>query len=471
MTSILISIDPTNYGPSVKTTYMDVTNIIRSSNGDFCFQLRHKDGSTGQLTFPMKKPPLTHNSSEPTSRSNGLKNGESTLRLPAELHHQIMDCASHDIRSLRCAALTCRAWLAAARPLLFRFVQVKNSRQMNNLLGAIRSSPMIAECIRTIRIGDPKASDPFFRDTSVTAFLDALVELEPPLRNLCALEMYGVVETWSPKMIRKLARLTSVSTLFMGKCGVSPDELGALISALPGLRHLKIEYCAGIFHGRLKHMALPQQYPPALTSLAIEDRSCLNEGLDSLLDCILSSRSRHTIRSVKFMIGQENTQAVGEFLWAIGQNLERLELGFWTSIETLSSLSTSTSFHIALADSLMFLTEALDHINLSHNTGLRELTLHDPTFPLIPTLLQQVHSQYLHQIIFRWAPKAFLCASRAELAKVLATPRFRMVKNFRFIYDGSHDESMEPRMKAAFRMLDEKGILVVRPAKCSDTPH
>ena len=253
-----------------------------------------------------------------------------------------MNFLAHDRAALLSAALACRAWLAAARPYLFRYVQVQNDGQMEGLVSALRSSPMIANCIRAVRIGDPKTHDLFMRDSSVSTFLGALSGLSSPLVNLSSLDLCGVIDTWDANVMNKLARFTSISSLSLSRCGLSPDELCALVSAFANLRHLKVDHCAHVFSGRLKNMALPRLYNFALTSLAIDDKNCLKDGLDTFLDCILASSSRHTLRSVKFMIGEQSIQPVGEFLWAVREHLENLELGFWLHIDTIIQLCTST---------------------------------------------------------------------------------------------------------------------------------
>ncbi|THH27292.1 hypothetical protein EUX98_g6884 [Antrodiella citrinella] len=369
------------------------------------------------------------------------------LRLPAELDALIMSFLSADPRSLKNAALTCRPWLAAARPYIFRHVQVVSQGQMERLVCASWFSPVISECIRTVRIGDPTTFD-FMQDNSVLVFIFSLANMPIPLRNLCALEIHNVGQLWDAKTITQLSRLSSVVSLTFGKCAFSADEFCAIVFSFPNLLHLKIEYCGSVFLGRLKHAALPRQCNPGLISLSIDDKCCLKEGLESLLDCLLSSRSRSTLRSVKFMISQDSVQAVGEFLWALGPHVEKLDLGFWLHVDTIAQICS----------------KALQYVDLQHNTNLRELTLHDPSFPLVQGLLAQVNAPRLHQIALRWAPKAFACANRAVLASVLATPKFRSVRKMKFVYDGSYDATMEPRMRSAFKALDERGILHVSSA-------
>ncbi|TCD63523.1 hypothetical protein EIP91_005324 [Steccherinum ochraceum] len=370
------------------------------------------------------------------------------LCLPPELEDLIMKCLSDDLAALRCASLTCRSWLAAARPYIFRYPRVHNEKTMRLLLSALRSSPMISNCIRALRIGNPKASDPFIRNNSVTQFLSLLSDLQNPLKNLLSLDMFGVVESWDAKVVKKMSTgLSSVASLSLGRCGVSPDELCAVLCAFPNVRHVKLEYCATVFNGRLKHAALPTLHSPALTSLEVDDKNTLKDGMEALLDCLLGSPSRHTLRSVKLMIGEESVQSVGEFLWALGEHLENLELGFWLHIDTIVQLCS----------------KAVRYVDLSHNTALQTLTLHDPSFPLTQTLLMQVAAPHLTMITLRWAPKAFLCASRALLVGVLNAEKFRKVKSVRCVYDGGFDEGMEPKMRRVFKELDEKGILSIAP--------
>lgn len=251
-----------------------------------------------------------------------------------------MDYLSHDMRALRSAAMTSRAWLAAARPHLFRYIHVMSNGQMQRLLCALQCSPIISDYIQTIRIGDKKS----FRGTPAINFLVGLAGLSHPTYRLRVLELYGVYESFDSTTIKKLSHLASVVSLTLANCYLRSDELCALSSLFPNLVHVKVENCSNMLSVHDKRMALPQLHNIGLTSLTIDDRGILQDGLVSLLDYIISSQSRRTLRSVKFMIGEDGIQPAGEFLRAMGERLEYLEFGYWQNMDRIVEIIASTFY-------------------------------------------------------------------------------------------------------------------------------
>ncbi|KAH8103812.1 hypothetical protein BXZ70DRAFT_664531 [Cristinia sonorae] len=364
------------------------------------------------------------------------------LRLPAEIDDLVMVYLVGDLATLRSAALTCRAWLAAARQHIFRYVQIPDDRWCGPLLRAIRSSPVIASCIRTLQIGNPNLMSVKLSSCHsdyAIAFLSGLADSPDALPSLCCLELYFVAEVWDPKIIGKVARFTSVVSLSLIKCGLSADEICALLSAFPGLRHLKVEQCANVFDGRLKKTSLPRLHDPALLSLCIDDRGSMKDGLNTVLDYLLTSRSKRTLSSVKLVLGEDGVAAAGYFLAHMGDVLQHMEIGFWIVVDTVQQL----------------ITKALRSIDLRYNTNLRQLTLYDPTSPVTQHFLLDIRSRKIQQVTLRCSPKDVnvqTCAS--VVSSIFCAPNLQSLDRVRVLFDGE----VEPKARAAFEGL-EKGIL------------
>lgn len=202
---------------------------------------------------------------------------------------------------------------------------------------------MVSECIQTLRFGS-KTSEAYFHNPSVPDFLRLAAALPTPLRKLCSLEFSGISDIWDCNTILNLGALESVASITFNKCRLSADELTALVSAFPRLQDVRIEHCTDVFLGRLKARGLPHVHVPRLKSLSIVSKEWVNDGLQTLFNHLLNTPCVRTLRSLKLVIGSNDIQPVGEFLWALGTNLESLELGFVLELSALVEICTSTYF-------------------------------------------------------------------------------------------------------------------------------
>ncbi|TCD65560.1 hypothetical protein EIP91_002480 [Steccherinum ochraceum] len=404
-------------------TQPQLTKLVKLYNSlqDNKLHAKLTESPSGRLQLLAPPPPSTN-----------LRHGKS-LRLPPEALDLIMKHLyfARDLSALYCSAIACSSWLRAARPYILKAPRALNEEFMSLIEVTLMRSPEVATWIQALGIGDPRAADPFIRNDAVSAFLLPFCDMPYRPVNLLALDMFGVVEVWDALKVKKIsAGFPAVMSLSLAR----------------ELRHLSLEHCATVFNGRSKIPAMPQLYDPALTALEINDRNTFGEeSLGSFLRCLLGSRSKHTLRWVKFRIGEEAVQPVGEFLWEMGPHLEGLEFGFWLDVDTISQLCTKT----------------LQYIDLSHNTALRTLALHDPSFPLIRTLLRDVRATTLTTLTLHWGSKGFLFSPRASLF----AEDMPKVEKLRCVYEGEYDGEVDGRMRAVFGVVEEKGaVLVVVPS-------
>lgn len=111
-----------------------------------------------------------------------------------------------------------------------------------------------------------------------------------------------------------------------------------------------------------------------------------------------------------------------------------------------------------------FSTETVQYIDLAHNTNLRDLTLHDPTFVAVQRLLLQIEAPKLRMLTFRITPQLFGCGARATLATILGSQLFKDLNSMKFLYDGPTDLGVEAQVMSLLKPLHERKILHVAPA-------
>lgn len=183
--------------------------------------------------------------------------------LPLELHHLILgyfwddkhvDCESY--RTLRACALTCSRWRAASRPYIFRFLVLRGHKDFDKLTAQLREEPDISGWIKKIRLeGKSVPYQDMYRqplrdvaedvDTGLYSFPTILGK---PLSNVHTLELVGFAQVSSRRgdweafagWIPKLATMTSVTTLNLVRCQMSPNSVTAIVRALRGLNRVAL---------------------------------------------------------------------------------------------------------------------------------------------------------------------------------------------------------------------------------------
>lgn len=188
--------------------------------------------------------------------------GKASL-LPVELHRIILgyfwddkhiNCESY--RTLRACALTCSRWQAAARPYIFRFLVLRGPKDLDKLTTQLREEPDISGWIKKIRLegksvpyqdmyGQPLRDVVEDLDTGLYSFPTIIGQL---LSNVHTLELVGFSQVSSRRgnweafagWIPRLATMTSVTTLNLVRCQMSPNSVTAIVRALRGLNRVAL---------------------------------------------------------------------------------------------------------------------------------------------------------------------------------------------------------------------------------------
>lgn len=186
-------------------------------------------------------------------------------------------------KTLCACALVCSAWRAAARPLVFRFIVLKNSVDIHKLAQQIQHEPRIAYWIRKLRFeGKSIPKSGFLHNTDqleVEQDIDTWMysffsEIGVHLPNVKSLDIFGfyhlslhqddceVFARWIPQ----LASLSSIESLHLARCEMPPNALTAIIRAFPKFRNVAFT-CVCFWFSNGAELAGTFEFPLSESSL------------------------------------------------------------------------------------------------------------------------------------------------------------------------------------------------------------
>ena len=106
---------------------------------------------------------------------------ESSLTLPVELEHMVLESLRHDRRTLRICSLVCKDWKLTTRKYLFRTLHASGKEELQNLSSLLSSAPDIRANIQ-ILVLNGAGVDVDYR-TSIRTLMELIADL-PKLREL-----------------------------------------------------------------------------------------------------------------------------------------------------------------------------------------------------------------------------------------------------------------------------------------------
>lgn len=184
--------------------------------------------------------------------------------LPLELHRHILEFLwdphtpdPSSYRTFASCAQTCSHWRAAARPFIFRFLIIRYEDQIAILENQIRKEPCIGNWVQNVRIEGSSLpyDDCSYGQLGTSEDLDGdlysfpmAIDSKSPFPNLDVLELVGFAQISTDpadcsafaEWIPRLTTLTSVTTLNIVRCEMSPNNLTSIIRSLPALKHVTI---------------------------------------------------------------------------------------------------------------------------------------------------------------------------------------------------------------------------------------
>ena len=131
---------------------------------------------------------------------------ESSLTLPVELEHMVLESLRHDRRTLRICSLVCKDWKLTARKYLFRTLHASGKEELQNLPSLLSSAPDIRTNIQILVLNGAGVDVDYC--TSLRTLMELIASL-PKLRELevsnipCSMDP-GVVNTPHRQSLRQL---------------------------------------------------------------------------------------------------------------------------------------------------------------------------------------------------------------------------------------------------------------------------
>lgn len=310
--------------------------------------------------------------------------------------------------------------------------------------------------------------DPNYRAWVTDDFVSTFPTL---LRQVGSLEFDSVNEVWSVKSLQHLSKFSTLSKLSLFRFGSSVPELCALISAFPHLEQCIIRSFRDLGAGSIGFGDCLQSPGPRLKLLHIKSYSfplAENDFEMGFLGWILGTESRSTLQDVAITAQTSDIEIIGDFLRAVGPQLERLEI----ICQDLGSspLPEDDQRMLPSLGSFLLLTYYLgiyDHLDLGHLTKLRVFKLHYPTYILIHTLVAHIMSPFIHTLSFHIRlrnPRRILGKLHGELAEILGRENLRgKLALVDFGYESDYNaEEIRWYFNAIYGDYIDPGVLRVR---------
>ncbi|EKM52057.1 uncharacterized protein PHACADRAFT_150999 [Phanerochaete carnosa HHB-10118-sp] len=318
---------------------------------------------------------------------------------PPELVNKVVGhvCDQADGATLKAASLVCLQWQAISRPYVFHRVVVTTQTGLESLEAFLQSNPDVTRHIR-ILVAHPKSAQVLDSAAWVT---DVPSLLAPLLVNLQAIELIDLHEQDANLGVDfgpKLADFTTVHTLTLRACFMDPPLLYTVISALPALRSLVIAAVLTLHGGGGPN--LQQLRGPRLESLDMYFTPAYLDGMESVLPWLATTETVQSIRSLRLIVRLHDSRAVGQFIEAVGGELEELDLELEAFLGL--PLETASEFLPRLATKI-YLTSFVamkQNISIVKCSRLRSFALYDNDVLSVAALgfINELNSPHLETI-------------------------------------------------------------------------
>lgn len=299
-----------------------------------------------------------------------------TVKLPLELVEKAVKFAHGGVdgTTLASCASVCRSWRALSRPYIFERTEVSSSDRLAALEDLVEQDGDVGPLVRTLVVR------PALELTTVPApwFRKLAKKLPAKLERLQAIELaclFELGDAFDGDFVRELAAFASVSRLVVDQCGMHMSLVYALAAALPALRDLRLGVIMPA--ARITPRAPEQLHPLCLDAAALDVGDVYPRGLRDVVDWVLASPSRETLRSLTLVARLATAPEVGRVLRELGPQLAELDL------------KLDIAFPAPLEAEII-----RTDISLEHCTALRALTLrhHNPLSDAVAQLVAEVRA-------------------------------------------------------------------------------
>ena len=321
--------------------------------------------------------------------------------VPHELSDHVIDFLHDDCRALSACALTCRAWLAAAR--YHRFADTAVRGKLVRFIELLDASPGFAPYVKTLRWSGLTYQWFYSIDSdALLCVLDRLPSLgELSLTNF-AIDLELVLA------LRNSTSFTRLNGLTLNCCSVTSDcEFVQLVHS-PSWGHLGVEELRCSYQDGGLDDSTP---PPLVHSLSISGLQ--NPFMINAADWLISGGNRTAIRELRvYITSRVEAKQVADILGKLGGSLQRLEVTIDPESNLEGNVATSPKlFATGFLELTIHLTVVLHESGLSlaclPNLRRCDLTfnLHEmfvegtPSLPWINSMVAQLCGTCLEELV------------------------------------------------------------------------
>ncbi|GJE89963.1 hypothetical protein PsYK624_060780 [Phanerochaete sordida] len=228
-----------------------------------------------------------------------------------------------DLPTLKAASLVCRSWWALSCPYIFRRVVVISESSLEGLAGFLEPDQGAHRYISTLAI-HPRPTEPFGPAHWVDDVPAKLAAMGPRLRVLELVQLNEHDTHLGAGFVRGLAGFAAVDSLTLHECSMTPPLLRALLSAPPALRTVTVRSLITTQVGT--GAVLPCLRSPALRSLEVRPTAGYTSSAENILPWIATTATAQSLRALRLTVRISESVGVGQFVLAVGERLEELEL-------------------------------------------------------------------------------------------------------------------------------------------------
>ncbi|OCH84014.1 hypothetical protein OBBRIDRAFT_808564 [Obba rivulosa] len=261
--------------------------------------------------------------------------------LPPELSDRLIDFLFDDLPSLKNCALVCRDWHVASHFHLFDTIRLNLSTDPARLT-EIASSPPLRYSVKNVSVNSP------LQDVSVVPYLFVVQNPTSTPAYAASQPTEVVTSRWYPSTSALLTRFTSITTLTFHNCALGPQRLYLrFLAGFPHLSHLTLYRCNVSYppeHIVNEDIILPANVDTlGLVSLNLAEVT--GEDIRLLIEWLLSTRTKKTIRRVKFWdvhpYAADYHEAMRMLLETTGVVLEELTISYLAFQDGVATIRSS----------------------------------------------------------------------------------------------------------------------------------
>ncbi len=244
--------------------------------------------------------------------------------LPFELLVSVLEMAFDDKESvtLQNCAFVCQAWRDVARPYIFRKIKITDESLLVAFEALINADSTVGMLVRKLII-QPRTQE---RTPSswISGFSAVLPSHLTRLQTIQLVDLYDFGEYCDEGFFLAFSGFASVDRLILCHCSLDLHLIYSCASALAGLHHLHIGPTSPL--PSLLSDPPPQLHSPHLVSITLDLGVMYPMALQEVLEWIMASPSKETLRSFRVTTRIAEAATVGNFIRELGELIQDLDL-------------------------------------------------------------------------------------------------------------------------------------------------